>query len=309
MFRKMLEIRFFEENVYYLFLQGNIAGTVHLYAGEEAVAVGVCASLERDDFVVSTHRPHGHYIAKGGRVDKLMAELFAKKTGCNKAKGGSMHVCDMDIGMLPAIGIVGANVPIAAGVGLSAQMRKTRQVVACFFGDGAVNQGMWHEGINMAAIWRLPVIFICENNLYAASTNISKTILLENIADKAKAYGIPGFVVDGNDVLATYSATQEAVMRARDGMGPTLIECKTYRRGGHSRSDPATYRPKSEVDEWLKKDPIVSFRKKLIEGEVLIESQAKSIEQNALELIEKAVSFAEKSPSPEPDDALVDIYA
>jgi pyruvate dehydrogenase E1 component alpha subunit len=309
MYRKMLEIRHFEEKVYYLFSQGYIPGTIHLYTGQEAVAVGVCSALQKDDFITSTHRPHGHYIAKGGRMDKLMAELFGKKTGCCKGKGGSMHVCDFSIGMPPGIGIVGAGIPIAAGIGLSIKLKGTKQVVACFFGDGACNQGTFHEGINLAAIWKLPVVFVCENNFYAASTHISKVMLLRYVADRASAYGIPGVTVDGNDVIAVYKAACEAIKRARDGGGPTLIECLTYRHKGHSRGDPATYRPKEEVEEWMKKDPIPRFKSKLIKMKVLTEEEADNIERDVLAEIEEAFEFAKESPLPEPEEALEDIYA
>lgn len=309
MYRKMLKIRHFEEKVFYLFLQGLIPGTIHLYTGQEAVAVGVCESLREGDFITSTHRPHGHYIAKGGSIDKLLAELFGRKTGCCKGKGGSMHVCDISVGMPPAIGVVAAGIPIAAGMALSFKMRNTDQVVACFFGEGASNQGTFHEGINIAAVWRLPVIFICENNLYAASTHMSKVMLVENVAERASAYGIPGEVVDGNDIIAVYSAAHKAADRARKGLGPTLIECMTYRHGGHSRGDPATYRPKEEVEEWLRKDPIPRFRKKLIEEGILTEEEAKGIEEGILEEIEEAVKFAEESPFPEGEDSLEDVYA
>ena len=309
MYRDMLRLRQFEQKVNDLFLAGMIPGTLHLYTGEEAVAVGVCAVLRKDDFIVSTHRPHGHYTAKGGSLDKLMAELLGKETGCCKGKGGSMHVGDFSVGMPPAIAIVGANVPIAAGIGLSFKMKGTDQVVTCFFGDGAVNQGMWHEGVNIAAVWKLPVILVCENNFYAASTHVSKSILTEKIADRAYAYGIPGVTVDGNDVLAVFRAAEEAVKRARSGLGPTLIECLTYRHGGHSRSDPATYRPKEEVKRWLSKDPIPRYKAKLVEMGILTEEMAENIEGEVAVEIERAVRFAEESPLPRPETALEDTYA
>lgn len=309
MYRKMLRIRQFEQQVNDLFLAGMIPGTLHLYTGQEAVAVGVCVALRKDDFIVSTHRPHGHYIAKGGRMDRLMAELLGKETGCCNGKGGSMHICDFSAGMPPAIAIVGANVPIAAGIGLSFKMKGSDQVVACFFGDGAVNQGMWHEGVNIAAVWKLPVILVCENNFYAASTHVSKAILLEKIAERAKGYGIPGVVVDGNDVLEVFKASEEAVKRARRGQGPTLIECLTYRHMGHSRGDPATYRPKEEVKEWLRRDPIPRFKTKLIEMDILTEEEAENIEEEVATEIERAVEFAKESPLPRPETALENIYA
>jgi pyruvate dehydrogenase E1 component alpha subunit len=309
MYRKMLEIRHFEEKVYYLFVQGILPGTVHLYTGQEAVAVGVCSNLRKDDFITSTHRPHGHFIAKGGTLKKLMAELYGKKTGCSKGKGGSMHLCDFEVGMPPSIAIVAASVPVASGMGLAFKMKRTDQVVACFFGDGATNEGAWHEGLNVAAIWKLPVIFVCENNVYAASTRTSTMMSVKNVADRASAYGIPGIIVDGNDVLAVYNALHEAVARARNGLGPALIECLTYRHSGHSRGDPAPYRPKQEVEDWLKKDPIVRFRKKLLELNILTEDEAEQVEKRVLSEVDEAVSFAEKSPSPNPEEALQDVFA
>ena len=309
MYRKMLEIRHFEEKVYELYGQNLVPGTIHLYAGQEAVAVGVCANLRREDYIVSTHRGHGHCIAKGADLKRVMAEILGKKTGYCKGKGGSMHIADFSVGILGATGVVGAGIPIAAGAGLSIKLRGTDQVVACFFGDGASNQGTFHEGVNMAAIWKLPVLFVCENNLYAMGTRQSRVMLIENIADRAVAYGIPGVTVDGNDVLAVYEAARQAVERAKKGEGPTLIECKTYRHKGHSRFDPATYRPKEEVEFWLKKDPIPRFRGKLVEMGVLTDAEAEQIEKEVLNEIEEAVKFALESPYPEPEEALKDVYA
>ena len=309
MFRKMVEIRFFEEKVFDLYAQNLVPGTIHLYAGEEAVAVGVCAALQRDDYITSTHRGHGHCIAKGADLKRTMAEILGKKTGYCKGKGGSMHIADFSIGMLGATAVVGAGIPIAVGAGLSIKLRKTRQVVACFFGEGASNQGTFHEGINMASVWRLPVIFVCENNLYAMGTRQSRVMNIENVADRAVAYGIPGIAVDGNDVLAVYEATAKAVERARNGEGPTLIECKTYRHKGHSRVDPARYRPKEEVEEWLAKDPIKRFREKLLQTKTLTEAEIQRIENEVAAEIEEAVKFAMESPYPEPEEALEDVYA
>jgi len=309
MYRKMLEIRRFEEKVFELYGQNLVPGTIHLYTGQEAVAVGVCANLRKDDYITSTHRGHGHCIAKGAQTSKVMAEILGKKTGYCKGKGGSMHIADFSIGMLGATAVVGAGIPIAAGAGLSIRLRGTDQVVACFFGEGASNQGTFHEGVNMAAIWALPVVFVCENNLYAMGTHQSRVMMIENVADRAAAYGIPGVVVDGNDVLAVYEATREAVERAREGKGPTLIECKTYRHKGHSRFDPATYRPKEEVEEWLKKDPISRFRARLLETGILTEEEANRIEQEVFAAVEEAVKFALESPYPEPKEALEDVYA
>jgi pyruvate dehydrogenase E1 component alpha subunit len=309
MYRKMLEIRFFEDKVYELYGQNMVPGTIHLYAGEEAVAVGVCSNLRKDDYIVSTHRGHGHCIAKGARLDKTMAEILGKKTGYCKGKGGSMHIADFSIGMLGATAVVGAGIPIASGAGLSIKLRRTDQVAACFFGDGASNQGTFHEGINLAATWALPVLFVCENNLYAMGTRQSQVMLTENVADRASAYGILGVIVEGNDVLAVYEATKNAVERARAGKGPTLIECKTYRHKGHSRVDPANYRPKQEVQEWLQKDPIVKFRTRLFETQMLIEEEAIKIEREVTAAINDAVKFATESPYPAPGEALEDVYA
>src|SRR5512136_692670 len=275
MYRQMLTIRFFEEKVFELYGQNLVPGTIHLYAGEEAVAVGVCANLRKDDYITSTHRGHGHCIAKGARLDKTMAEILGRKTGYCKGKGGSMHIADFSIGMLGATAVVGSGIPIAAGAGLSIELRGADQVVACFFGDGASNQGTFHEGINLAAVWHLPVVFVCENNLYAMGTRQSNVMLVENIADRASGYGIPGVTVDGNDVLAVYEAALVAVERARRGEGPTILECKTYRLKGHSRYDPAAYRPKDEVEEWLKKDAIARFQERLLEKSILNEAEVR----------------------------------
>jgi pyruvate dehydrogenase E1 component alpha subunit len=309
MYRKMLEIRLFEEKVFELYGQNLVPGTIHLYAGEEAVAVGVCTNLRKDDYIVSTHRGHGHCIAKGARLDRTMAEILGKKTGYCKGKGGSMHIADFSIGMLGATAVVGGGIPIATGAGLSIKLRGTDQVTACFFGDGASNQGTFHEGINLAAVWKLPVLFICENNLYAMGTRQTQVMLIKNIAKRAAAYGIPGVSVDGNDVSAVYEASKESVKRARNGDGPTLIECKTYRHKGHSRFDPATYRPKEEVEEWLGKDPIRRFEKRLLESGEISETKAAQIEKEVADAVEAAVEFATDSPSPAAEEALEDVYA
>ena len=309
MYRKMFEIRSFEEKVFELYAQNMVPGTIHLYAGEEAVAVGVCSNLRKDDYITSTHRGHGHCIAKGADPKRIMAEILGKKTGYCKGKGGSMHIADFKVGMLGATAVVGAGIPIAMGAGLSIKLRGTDQVVACFFGEGASNQGTFHEGINMAAIWKLPVIFVCENNLYAMGTRQSRVMLIENIADRAASYGIPGVTVDGNDVLAVYEAAREAVERARRGEGPTLIECKTYRHKGHSRVDPAKYRPKEEVEEWLRKDPIKRLREKLLQTNILAEEEIQRVEEEVSVEIEEAVKFAVESPYPAPEEALEDVYA
>jgi pyruvate dehydrogenase E1 component alpha subunit len=309
MYRKMLEIRLFEEKVFELYGQNLVPGTIHLYAGEEAVAVGVCSTLRKEDYITSTHRGHGHCIAKGADPKRTMAEILGKKTGYCKGKGGSMHIADFNIGMLGATAVVGAGLPIAVGAGLSIKLRGTDQIVACFFGEGASNQGTFHESINMASTWKLPVIFVCENNLYAMGTRQSRVMNIENIADRAGAYGIPGVVVDGNDVLAVYEAAQKAVERARNGEGPTLIECKTYRLRGHSRVDPAKYRPKEEVQEWLARDPIKRLKERLLKTNTLQEPGIQQIEKEVSAGIEEAVKFAMESPYPEPEEALDDVYA
>jgi len=309
MYRQMLTIRFFEEKVFELYGQNLVPGTIHLYAGEEAVAVGVCANLRRDDYITSTHRGHGHCIAKGARLDKTMAEILGRKTGYCKGKGGSMHIADFSLGMLGATAVVGAGIPIAAGAGLSIKLRGTDQVVACFFGDGASNQGTFHEAINLAAVWSLPVVFVCENNLYAMGTRQSQVMLIKNIADRAKAYGISGIVVDGNDVLAVFEGAKEAVERARRGEGPTLMECKTYRHKGHSRFDPAAYRPKQEVDAWLKKDPIAIFQTRLLDTGVLSEASVEELAHECRKTVDDATKFALESPFPEPEEALEDVYS
>jgi pyruvate dehydrogenase E1 component alpha subunit len=306
---KMFEIRLFEEKVFDLYAQNLVPGTVHLYAGEEAVAVGVCSSLNKDDYVTSTHRGHGHCIAKGADLKRTMAEILGKKTGYCKGKGGSMHIADFSIGMLGATAVVGAGLPIAVGAGLSIQLRKTDQVVACFFGEGASNQGTFHESINMASVWKLPVVFVCENNLYAMGTRQSRVMTIENVADRAASYGILGVCVDGNDVLAVLEVALAAVSRARKGEGPTLIECKTYRRRGHSRVDPGRYRPKDEVDEWMMKDPIKRFETWLTKMNILGQMEIQRIEQDASARIEEAVKYATESPYPRPEEALEDVYA
>lgn len=309
MYRKMLEIRLFEEKVFDLYGQNLVPGTIHLYAGEEAVAVGVCSNLSKDDYITSTHRGHGHCIAKGADLKRTMAEILGKKTGYCKGKGGSMHIADFSVGMLGATAVVGAGLPIAVGAALSAKLRKTSQVVACFFGEGASNQGTFHESINIASVWSLPVVFVCENNLYAMGTRQSRIMNIQNIADRAAAYGIPGTIVDGNDVLAVYEAARKAFERARTGLGPTLIECKTYRHRGHSRVDPAKYRPKEEVEQWLTKDPVKRLRQTMVEDKILTQAEMDRIEKEVAEEVADAVKFALESPYPDGEEALEDVYS
>jgi len=309
MYKSMVRIRRFEEKVSELFAAGRIPGFVHLYIGEEAVAVGACAALRDDDYITSTHRGHGHCIAKGGDLRYMMAELFGKRTGYCKGKGGSMHIADIDLGILGANGIVAAGIPIAVGAALSAKMRGTDQVALSFFGDGASNRSTFHEGINLASVWRLPVVFLCENNLYAQTTPVWIETSVENIADRAVAYSIPGKIVDGNDVLAVYETVDEAVRRAREGGGPSLIECKTYRWRGHWEGDPQKYRSREEVERWLRRCPIRRFETHLKRVGVLKDQDFKEIDETIRREVESAVEFAERSPYPRPEDALEDVYA
>jgi pyruvate dehydrogenase E1 component alpha subunit len=309
LYRQMVQIRRFEEELFRLFLKRPMPGSMHQYIGQEAVAVGVCAHLAKEDYVTSTHRGHGHCIAKGVEIKAIMAEMFAKKTGCCKGMGGSMHIADFGVGMLGANAIVGAGIPIATGAGWSCKARYPGRVSVAFFGEGAANEGAFHEGINLAAVWRLPVVFVCENNLYNFSVHYKKTMLLDNVADRAAAYGIPGQVVDGMDLLAVYGGAGEAIKRARQGDGPTLLECKTYRFMGHSRFEPAGYRSKEEVEAWKKRDPIPMFREWLLKSLLASEAEFEEIDNAVAKEIEAAVAFAEQSPDPEPDDYAPYIFA
>jgi TPP-dependent pyruvate/acetoin dehydrogenase alpha subunit len=304
----MLTIRRFEERANDLYMHGRIPSTLHLYIGQEAVAAGVCAHLRPDDYLFSTHRPHGHALAKGVAARAIMAELFAKSTGCCQGKGGSMHVGDIRVGMFPAVAIVGGNAPLAAGAALAAKRLTKDRVAVCFFGEGAANEGAVHEAMNMAALWDLPLVYVCENNLYAASTPVSAAFKIQDIADRAAAYGLPGIVVDGNDVEAVYQVAGEAIARARRREGPTLIEAKTYRLCGHSRSDPRTYRTKEEEALWAARDPIPNLAHRLKQLGLATDEALAAVEQEVAELIDDAVRFAEDSPSPEPADALQHVF-
>lgn len=308
MYEMMNLIRKYEERIYYLFLEGAMPGTIHQSHGQEACAVGMLVDLRKEDYMTSTHRPAGHCLAKGVSLNSMMAEMFAKSTGCCKAKGGAMHTGDMSVGAVPAIAIVGGGMPIAVGVGLSCKMRKTDNVVVCFFGDGASNEGSFHEALNAAAIWKLPVIFACENNLYGASTRVDKVMKVENIADRASAYGMPGEVVDGNEVLMINEAAARAVERARKGEGPTLLELKTYRIGGHSRNDACGYRDKEEEKEWFERDPIKACREYMLQNGIASNEAIEIVEKDVIDRIEKAVEYAKSCPDPKPEDALKDVY-
>lgn len=308
MYATMKRIRLFEETVIEQLTAGKTPGFVHTYIGEEAVATGVCATLKEADYITSTHRGHGHLIAKGGETKFMMAELFGKKTGYCKGKGGSMHIADIDLGILGANGIVGGGPPIAAGAALAAQYNDTDNVSICFLGDGASNQGTTHEAMNLAAVWKLPVVFVIENNGYGEFTPQSEHQTLEDVADRASGYGMPGVVVDGNDVMAVYEAASEAVVRARKGEGPTLIECKTFRIRGHFEGDPQTYRPEGEVEEWKKKCPIEKFEAKLMEMKVLSKKKIGEIGANLKKELEEAIKFAEDSPYPDVSEVTTDVY-
>lgn len=305
----MLEIRKFEEKLYYLFSTRPMPGSMHQYNGEEAVAVGVCANLDKTDYITSTHRGHGHCIAKGADMNAVMAEMFAKKTGCCKGMGGSMHIADFSVGMLGANGIVGGGIPHAVGAAWTCQYKKTGRVAVAFFGDGAANEGSFHESINLAAVWKLPVIFVCENNLYGFSTHYKRVTPLDNIADRAAAYGIPGIIADGMDVLDVYEKSRTAIERAKAGKGPTLLECKTYRYMGHSRFENPSYRTKDELEAWKLKDPIPNFAEYLKKHYGTSAAEIKKITEEVDEKIEEAVTFAEQSPDPEPMDYQKYIYA
>lgn len=309
MYLRMLRIREFESKAQSLFADGRIPGFVHLYLGEEAVATGVCACLSDEDYITSTHRGHGHIVAKGGDLKFMMAELYGKATGYGKGKGGSMHIADRDKGILGANGIVGAGHNIAVGAGLSAQLRETDQVCVCFFGDASTNQGTFHESMNLAAVWKLPVVFVCENNNYGISMSQARHQKIKDVADRGAAYGIPGIVVDGNDVLAVYEAATEAVSRARKGQGPTLVECKTYRWRGHFEGDPGNYKPKEEQEAWLKKDPIPRFEAFLKENNVMNEKELSACVEQVMNEIKEAIQFAEESPDPDVASVVQDIYS
>jgi pyruvate dehydrogenase E1 component alpha subunit len=308
MLRKMLTIRRFEERVKKEFAATRVKGFVHLYIGEEAVAVGVCSNLRKDDYVTSTHRGHGHCIAKGVEVNGMMAELFGKRTGTCKGKGGSMHIADVGLGMLGANGIVGAGLPIAIGAALSAKYRKTDQVAVAFFSDGALNQGTFHESLNIASIWKLPVVFVCENNQYAESTSIKYATSVKDPTLRAGSYSIPASRVDGMDAIAVSQTAAEAVARARRGEGPSFLVCDTYRYMGHFEGDDQTYKTTEEVEGWRAKDPITGLRDLMIREGALTENEFAELDSEILKEIEEAVTYAEKSEWPKADEVLEDVY-
>ena len=306
----MVRIRRFEERVAELFKAGAIKGTAHSYAGEEAIAVGACAHLREDDYIASYHRGHGHCIAKGARTDRMMAELMGRSTGYCRGLGGSMHVADLERNILGANGIVGAAMPLSVGAALAVRLQGGDQVVVAFFGDGANNQGIFHESLNLAAVWKLPVLFICENNQYALSTSYRNTTSVDSVAQRAPAYGIPGCTVDGNDVLAVHAAVGEAVARARAGEGPSLIEAMTWRWGQHSmRANLRDPRTEEEMSAWIARCPISRLHDMLVEREIVASGELEAIAASAASELDEAVAFAEGSPEPEEDVLAAAVYA
>ncbi len=313
MYRSMTRIRLFETKVRDLATANEIPGFVHVSIGEEASATGVCAALRKTDRITSTHRGHSHLIAKGGRLDRMMAELFGKRTGYCKGKGGSMHIVDFSLGILGANGIVGAGLPIATGSALAAVIAGTEDVTACFFGDGASNEGTFHESLNLAAVWKLPVVFVCENNGFGEFTPMRTVTSVKDIAVRAKAYDIPGHIVDGNDVLEVYRYASEAVARARAGEGPTLLECKTYRWEGHVVGEQAflgaaSYRTEQEVNEWKARCPLIRFDKFAAESGKISVTDLQRIKQETEVELEAAIKFARESPLPDASEVTEDVF-
>jgi pyruvate dehydrogenase E1 component alpha subunit len=311
MLRKMIQIREIDELAIKLRTAGKIYGTVHPYVGQEAIAVGVCANLTNADRVTSTHRGHGHCIAKGADIKRMMAELFGRVDGYCKGKGGSMHIADFSIGMLGANGIVGGGLPIATGAALAAQLEGKGNVAVCFFGDGAVSEGEFHEALNISSVWALPIVFVCENNQYAANNAFQLQHRAPELAAHAAAYGMPGVSIDGNDVLAVYENVRSATDRARGGEGPSLIECKTYRWYFHAMRNaaPPETRPAAEIAAWKARDAIARFKTDLLARGLLTETTLADIRQQIQSDLEAAVAFAEASPFPDPKDLLVDMFA
>jgi pyruvate dehydrogenase E1 component alpha subunit len=307
-YTKMNEIRKFEEKAWKLFEANMLRGSVHLYIGEEAIAATVISLLRDNDYITSTHRGHGHGIAKSGDLKRAMAELMGKETGFCKGRGGSMHIADLKKGNLGANAIVGGGIPIAAGGALAAQLKGTGQVAVSFFGDGASNQGTFHESLNLASIWKLPVIFICENNQFAISVPVGQSTSVKDIGVRGKAYDMPGVTVDGNDVFAINNAAEKAIKRAKQGKGPTLIECKTYRWKGHWTGDPEVYRSRENVAAWMERCPIKRLRGYIIEEKITTAKELDAIEAAAQAAVEEAVEFAINSPEPDPATVMDDVY-
>lgn len=305
----MNKIRCFELKALQLFEEDKLRGSVHLYAGEEAIAATVCSLLRDEDYITSTHRGHGHCIAKGARLDKAMAELMGKATGYCKGRSGSMHIADFTKGNLGANAIVGGGIPIAVGAALAAKLRGSDQVAVSFFGDGASNQGIFHESLNLAAVWKLPILFVCENNGFGISVPTWQSTAVEDISVRAQGYNMPGYTVDGNDVYAIYEVAEKAIERAKEGLGPTLIECKTYRHLGHWTGDPQPYRTREEIEEWKEKnDPIKRMREKMLEKGIATAEKLDEIERLAAQETEEAVQFALNSPEPDPSTLMDDVF-
>ncbi len=309
MYKRMNEARAFEQKVSWFFSRGMVHGTTHLSMGEEASGVAPCMALEDGDLITSTHRGHSQVIGKGVDLNKMMAELLGKATGYCKGKGGSMHIADIDSGNLGANGVVGGGHALSVGAALTQQMKKTGKIVLCFFGDGAANEGSFHEALNLASIWKLPVIFYCENNLYGMSMSMERHMNITNIADRASSYGIPGHIVDGNDAVGLYDKMLEIFKYVREGNGPVLVESKTYRWLGHSKSDANVYRTKEEIEDWKSKDPIERMKKYLVSEKIFKEAELTVIEEQAKADMEKAVEFANNPRDPELETALIDVYA
>ena len=312
MLKKMFEIRYFEEKIVDQYARGNVWGVAHLYIGEEAVAVGACMCLTEEDYITSTHRGHGHCIAKGGELKPMMAELFGKKTGYCKGKGGSMHIASFEKGNLGAMGVVGSGLPIAVGAALGIKMQNLNRAVLSFFGDGASNTGAFHESLNLASVHKLPVVFICENNLYGLSVPQRKHQAITDVATRSIGYNFPGVIVDGMDVIAVYNTVGKAVKRARAGKGPTLVECKTYRFRGHSEGDPnygARYRKKEEIEQWRKRCPIALFKERLLREKIMKEAEIKAVEEDVERRVEEALKYANESPFPDPEEIFEDVFA
>lgn len=307
LYRRMVLIREFEDGVKFLFLEGTMPGTIHQCQGQEATAVGICAALRPDDFITSTFRGHGHALARGLTVEELLFELFGATSGCCRGKGGSMHVGNMDRGMVPGIAIVGGGIPLASGMALAFKLRKERRVVACFFGDGAVAEGAFHEGVNLAAIWDLPALFVCENNYYGASTRVDRVMRNPRIAERAATYGIRGETIDGNDVLAVYEAARSAVEDCRSGRGPVLLELLTYRRTGHSRRDACNYQPKDEREAWFRRDPIDRLATVLVDRGLADQAGLDRIRAEVQAQFQAAVELARRQPMPTLDDLATDV--
>ena len=312
MYRAMTRIRLFEARVRDLATANEIPGFVHVSIGEEASAAGTCAALRKTDRITSTHRGHGHLIAKGGKLAEMMAEIYGKRTGYCKGKGGSMHIADFSLGILGANGIVGGGIPIATGSALAAKLKNSGEVTACFFGDGAANEGTFHESLNLASIWKLPVIYVCENNGFGEFTPTKAACSVKDIAIRAKGYDIPGHVVDGNNVLEVYRYASEAAARARSGEGPTLLECKTYRWEGHVVGEQAfitgSYRTEEEVASWKARCPIIALEKEVLEAGLIKRDELERIVKEAREQVDAAVEFARQSPMPDPAEASEDLW-